>query len=200
MTTATELLDLLALSLAPPKTGHKKRRRGWWQGGLFVREIEAPQQYRIGPRGGRYPLPARRADAVWVPHNKDGLIYGYEVKVSRADLVHELADPTKATAWKQYCDYWWLVVPGPGLIEGLEIPGDWGVLGPPSGNRVKAMTVYRKAPKLEPIDKTPALARLATSSAWRHRQTEVLLENAQARIEELEAQVADLQLDLEIAA
>lgn len=188
------------MALAPPREGRRKsKRRQWWPGGLFITEIEAPTQYRIGPRGGKYPLPARRADAIWVPHNK-GQIHGYEVKVSRADLRHELEDPDKCVAWKQYCNTWTLVVPGPGLIEGFDIPDDWGVVGPPSGRRVRAMTAYRPSVALEPIDQTPALFRLATTSAFRANRLQQQIEKLEGDVEYLNDIVKGLDLGFELDA
>lgn len=54
-------------------------------------------------------------------------IHGHEVKVSRSDLRTELNDLSKSEAWAQHCNYWWLVVPSPDLIEGFALPEAWGV-------------------------------------------------------------------------
>lgn len=54
-------------------------------------------------------------------------IHGHEVKVSRSDLRTELNDLSKSEAWAQHCNYWWLVVPSPALIEGFDLPEAWGV-------------------------------------------------------------------------
>ncbi|WIB65358.1 hypothetical protein [Curtobacterium sp. MCBD17_040] len=106
------------------------------------------------------PTDKRRADLIWVPTTwqERGQLIGHEVKVSRADVVAELADPTKADAWARYCDRWWLVVSDPALIDGLTIPEHWGVMAPPSKRRRRTMTVLRPAPQLTPADKTLALA------------------------------------------
>lgn len=57
-------------------------------GGIFAGEIESPD--------GR-----RRADALWAPWSIAGGagIVGHEVKVSRSDVLTELADPMKAEPW-----------------------------------------------------------------------------------------------------
>lgn len=120
--------------------------------GLFAPEIGSPD--------GR-----RRADLLWVPTSRTGAhsdnIIGHEIKVSRADVLNELADPTKADPWAQFCTRWWLVIPDPTLISGLEIPEMWGVYAPPSGRRTRSMTVVKPAPKLTPTaDLAPALTRI----------------------------------------
>lgn len=120
---------------------------------LFMPEIGAP--------GGR-----RRADLLVAPVSIAGsaanTLIGHEIKVTRSDVMAELADPTKADPWMRYCTRWYLVVADPSLIEGLTIPDLWGVMAPPSGRRTRSMTILREAPKLTPDgDMSPALSRLA---------------------------------------
>lgn len=122
-------------------------------GHLFMPEIGAP--------GGR-----RRADLLVAPisiaGSKADTLIGHEIKVTRSDVMAELADPTKADPWMRYCTRWYLVVSDPALIEGLTIPDLWGVMAPPSGRRTRSMTILREAPKLTPDgDMAPALSRLA---------------------------------------
>ncbi|WP_284763407.1 hypothetical protein [Arthrobacter sp. efr-133-R2A-63] len=122
-------------------------------GHLFMPEIGAP--------GGR-----RRADLLVAPISiagaKANTLIGHEIKVTRSDVMAELADPTKADPWLRYCTRWYLVVADPALIEGLTIPDLWGVMAPPSGRRTRSMTILREAPKLTPDgDMAPALSRLA---------------------------------------
>lgn len=132
--------------------------------GVLAEEIESPD--------GK-----RRADALWMPitYSGDRGLTGMEVKVSRADLLAELADPTKADAWGRYCTWWYLVIPDPALIEGLDdrIPEHWGVYGPPSGRRTRSMTPLRPARKCEPVGDTgPAFRRIAV---WlEHRRSETV--------------------------
>lgn len=73
--------------------------------------------------------------------------HGYEVKVSRSDLVAELRDPRKAHEFQRWCDYWWLAVPDASIYDGLVIPDTWGILVVHQGRRLKPA---REAPKLEP--------------------------------------------------
>ncbi len=121
--------------------------------GVFAPEIESPDGHR-------------RADLIWMPTTiagGKGELHGHEIKCSRADLQAELADPTKADPWAKYCTRWWLVISRPDLTAGLDVPEAWGVLAPPSGRRTRSMTVLRPAPKLQPANPAPGVARLA---AW----------------------------------
>lgn len=145
-------------------------------GGLFAAEVGSPD--------GR-----RRADAVWAPLTTAGGtgLVGHEVKVSRADVLVELADPTKAEPWAQYCHRWWLVVADPALVDGLDVPEAWGIMAPPSGRRTRTMTVVRPAPALHLKDPAPALRRLL---AWQTFGTSDELIRAQYRV-----QAADTECD-----
>lgn len=127
-------------------------------GGIFAAEIESPD--------GR-----RRADAIWAPWTiagGSGLV-GHEVKVSRSDVLAELADPTKADPWAKFCSRWWLVVAHPSLVEGLDVPEAWGIMALPSGRRTRTMTVLREAPKRKPADTGEGWRRVA---AWEHYRLE----------------------------
>lgn len=144
-TTAHEVLALLKRHYLP---------EGRPPGVLWLPEIGAPD--------GR-----RRADLLAVPVSVSsaragGGIVGHEIKVSRSDVLAELADPTKADPWLRYCSRWWLVVSDPALVDGLVVPEAWGIMAPPSGRRTRSMTILRPAPKLTPDgDLTPALTRIA---------------------------------------
>ena len=73
-------------------------------------------------------------------------IHGHEIKVSRSDWLAELKDPTKAQAWKQYCDKWWLVT-SPGVAKKDELPDGWGLIEiSPTGT----LKIRRQAPLLTP--------------------------------------------------
>lgn len=146
MTTAKEMVEMLrAHYIAPTKPA----------AGYFCPELQAPNS-------------SRRADAIWLPltATQRGQIVGHEIKVSRADVLTELADPTKSDAWARYCTQWWLVVSDPTFIDGLEIPSGWGVLAPPSGRAKRTMTVLRPAPKLNPEDQTAALGTIMARMFW----------------------------------
>lgn len=120
--------------------------------GLFATEIQDPTGHR-------------RADVLWVPMTSAarGQIVCHEIKVTRADVVTELSDPTKADAWLRYCHQFWLVIPHRELIEGLAVPVEWGVMTPPTGRLRRSMTVVRPAAQLKPVNPAPALAVI---TAW----------------------------------
>lgn len=141
-------------------------------GGIFAAEIGAPD--------GR-----RRADLIWLPTTTAGGtgLIGHEVKVTRSDVLAELADPTKAESWAQYCERWWLVVADPALVDGLDVPHAWGVMAPPAGPRRRTMTIVRPAPPLDPKEPGRGMRRVA---AWqfygdRDRLQELTLERNQLR-------------------
>jgi hypothetical protein len=157
-TTAADVLDALRRDLI---------RRPEVPAGLLLSEVGSPD--------GK-----RRADALWLPcvAGLKGGIDGYEVKVSRPDVLAELADPFKAQSWKQYCRRWWLALPDASLIEGLEVPDDWGVkVMPTAGNR-RMFTVVKPAPELEPAPLGPALARITTFIAYKQAATDRQVEFA----------------------
>lgn len=124
--------------------------------GIFAPEIQAP--------GG-----AGRADLIWqgCTSSTGHKLVGHEIKATRRDLRAELANGTKSDPWQRYCDLWWLVVPAPGLVDGLDLPPTWGVLAPPSGRRRTSMTVVVPAPELRPVEQAPALRTLATWLHWK---------------------------------
>lgn len=73
----------------------------------------------------------RRIDAVAVGLWKrtGHLVHGFEIKVTRSDLLSELRQPEKAEAGFRLCDRWWLVLSDPGLLrDGDQLPEGWGVL------------------------------------------------------------------------
>lgn len=55
-------------------------------------------------------------------------IEGFEIKVSRSDLIRELENPRKADGVGKYCSAWWLVLSKASLMDGLVIPATWGIL------------------------------------------------------------------------
>ncbi|RLP72315.1 hypothetical protein D9V32_15590 [Mycetocola tolaasinivorans] len=55
-------------------------------------------------------------------------LHGHEVKVSRSDWLTELRDPSKADAFRVYCDFWWLVVSDPAIVKPGELPEGWGLM------------------------------------------------------------------------
>lgn len=109
---------------------------------IFMTNVRDSTGY---PRGKR-----RYADAMAMNMYPSRGLYldGFEIKLNRSDLVAELRDPSKAEAFKQFCDHWWLVIPDKDIIRLGGVPDDWGVLwAPPRGG----MRVIKQAPKLEPV-------------------------------------------------
>ncbi|PRY35311.1 hypothetical protein [Umezawaea tangerina] len=147
-TTARDVIEMLRRHYLP---------EGRPPGGIFAPEIGAP-----GNSG-------RRADLIWQGCTAAGghELIGHEVKVTRQDLLAELADPAKSDPWQKYCHRWYLVVPDAHLLDGLELPHTWGVLTPPSGRRTRTMTVHIPAPALKPDEQAPALKTLATWLHWK---------------------------------
>lgn len=118
---------------------------------------------------GRCTGPLRTADflAIDTWESKGQRIHGHEVKVSRSDWLHELADPSKAEAFKRYVHHWWLVVPDAKIVRPGELPEGWGVLAL-RGGRLHAV---HRAPLLTPEPMpTPmwiGLMRAASKTAWK---------------------------------
>ena len=175
-TTAGAMVEMLRRYYIPDED-----RPAW----LFATEIDAP-----GSSG-------RRADLVClgVTVASSYKLIGHEIKVNRADVQNELADLTKCDPWIRYCDHWWLVIPHPALIDGLTIPDTWGIMLPPSGRRTRSATIHRQAPKLEPVNQSPALRALASRAHWRLRDERFHHDRAKKRVESLEAQVRQLESD-----
>lgn len=79
--------------------------------------------------GTGFSGPNRYADVVALSTwpSRGLTLEGFELKASKADLRRELADPSKHHAVARYCDEWSLVVYRRSILEGLEIPPDWGL-------------------------------------------------------------------------
>lgn len=89
----------------------------------------------------------RTADALVIDlwPSTGNLIHGFEVKVSRSDWLTELKDPSKAEAFRPYCDHWSLVVPDKSIVRD-DLPDGWGLLAPGSNGRLRYV---KRAPKNE---------------------------------------------------
>lgn len=72
----------------------------------------------------------RHADAVVLQTwpSRGIALEGFEIKVSRSDLVRELENPRKADGVGRYCSSWWLVLSKATIMDGLVIPATWGIL------------------------------------------------------------------------
>lgn len=153
MTTASEVLGMLRRHYLP---------EGRPAPVLFLPELTSPDG-------------SRRADLIVAPISlagrSEGVLVGHEIKVSRADLISEIKDATKADPWAQYCSRWWLTIPDPALVDGLwdDLPDFWGVLAPPSGRRTRSMTILRQAPlRKVTADMAPVVTRIAATAQTRY--------------------------------
>ena len=94
-------------------------------------------------------------------------IHGHEVKVSRADWLAELRDPSKAAAFTPYMHYWWLVVSDPAIVRAGELPDGWGLLTPgKAGLRARVKATRRAAGPL-PAELSVSLMSAAARTASR---------------------------------
>ena len=90
----------------------------------------------------------RRADAVCLNiwPSKGYAIHGFEIKVTRADFLHEMKDITKADAVGKFCDFWWLAVPK-GIARVDELPASWGLME----LHANGLKIKKQAPKREDV-------------------------------------------------
>ena len=91
----------------------------------------------------------RTADAIAVSlyRSRGKAIWGFEMKVSRSDWLHELKQPEKAESIMRYCNYWALVVPNKDIVKPGELPESWGMYVAQK-NRLKCVV---PCPKLDPL-------------------------------------------------
>lgn len=89
----------------------------------------------------------RTADFVALDTWKSGRfdLAGHEVKVSRADWLRELKDPSKAAEFTPFMNRWWVVVPDAAIVRPGELPDGWGLMAL-AGSRLRAVTA---APRQE---------------------------------------------------
>ena len=83
---------------------------------------------------------------------------GFEIKVSRSDMVTELQDVHKWEAVGKFCHRWWLVVGEEGIVKLEEIPPMWGVMCPSKSG--ESLRIKRPASKLTP--EAPSMAFIAS--------------------------------------
>ena len=114
---------------------------------------------------------------VWVPkaaRGKAPTLTTYEIKVTRADLKHELEHPEKSLPWRQYSDFFYLLLSSPILLGDLEVPKDWGVMVLEKelsrGKLSDHLRTIKRAPRLKPIDQAVAMNRVLSFMAWRQYQ------------------------------
>lgn len=130
---------------------------------------------------------SRRADAVCMNiwPSKGYAIHGFEIKVSRADFLHEMKDIAKAEAVGQYCDFWWLAA-APGIASVEELPASWGLMECHSnGLKIKKQAPKRQNP--EPISRRfmASMLRKSRDEDKRHvaAQVDTLLQSEREQME-----------------
>ncbi|MGH8078926.1 MAG: hypothetical protein ACREP7_00035, partial [Lysobacter sp.] len=133
----------------------------------------------------------RYADAVavglWASHGH--LVQGIEIKVSRADFLHEMKQPEKSEPVMRYCGRWWLACPR-GMVKPEELPPTWGMLE--LGDNGVLMPKI-KAPILRPVPVD--LAFFASLCRRRAGRDEAMTDAAVSK--QVEEKVRDIQRRLE---
>ncbi len=117
-------------------------------------------------------LNGRRLDSValcmWGGRGRAYQVLGFELKVSRADWLRELATIEKAADWAQVVDRFFVVAPR-GVVLQDELPRDWGLLeltGTGSGLRLKAQPAQRSIGETLPRE---LVARILDRDQWGRR-------------------------------
>lgn len=93
--------------------------------------VGEPYQYVTRGKGDRAQHSVRRIDALVIRRSvaKGDALWAVEIKVSAADLRHELAQPEKTATWAQYVDaFYFLVAPELLDIALAEVPAQYGVM------------------------------------------------------------------------
>lgn len=119
-------------------------------------------------------------------------LQGFEIKVSRSDLLSELKNPAKAESIARYCRYWWLATP-PGLVRDGELPDGWGLYeAHPNGLRC-----VKQAPPLseQPVSPEFLAALLRRASEQDRKFDQAALDRAIARDEKRTRERIDSTVD-----
>lgn len=108
-------------------------------GGLFLAECGLNNSFGA----------QRRVDAIHVGFTGTSgkILRGHEVKVSRADWLHELEQPEKAEFWSSACHEWWVVTPVPSIVDVGELPHGWGHMVPDPRAKIRFKVVVPAARK-----------------------------------------------------
>lgn len=102
-------------------------------GGVFLPEVTKTDAER------------RRVDALYVgfTSSRGHLLTGHELKVSRADWLHELDQPDKAEAWAPQCHAWVVAAPSIDVVRPEELPHGWGLMVPNARSKTRMDTVVK---------------------------------------------------------
>lgn len=157
--------------------------------GVGIQEIQSPCQ-------------TRRADYLYVPCTTGGGmgdLIGHEIKVTRADVLNDISDPTKADAWAKYCTAWYLVVSDAAFVEGLDVPPAWGILAPPPKANGRRMRVIRPAPRTQSQSHELALKHIVkhmnNHMGERLRKSERMEQHYKEQLAKAHQQVKELRIE-----
>lgn len=123
---------------------------------------------------------ARTADMLSVSTWPSRGLYceGIEIKVSRSDLMHELANPAKAEELAQYCSYWWVAGPRGLLGDSIVLPDSWGFI------EVSEKLQARVAIPAKPLNPKPMDALLVCAIVRAFSVSHVHVDDVEPRIKE----------------
>lgn len=109
---------------------------GPFPGGVFIGECGLNQQTTVQQR---------RCDAVYVGFTSTSgrLLIGHELKVSKADWMHELDQPGKADIWADNCHEWYVVAPTEAIVPPETLPHGWGLLVIDPRTKTRLRTVVK---------------------------------------------------------
>lgn len=112
---------------------------------LLERKFCQPEWALFHEVGEATGMAKRRVDAVAVNlwESRGLRIHAFEIKVSRADWLREVRDPSKADGIIRNCDHFWVVAPK-GVVALGELPETWGCYEVDG----RGVTCAHKAPQL----------------------------------------------------
>lgn len=111
-------------------------------------------------------------------------VHGFEVKVERADFLHEIKQPDKAEEIGRFCDKWWVAVADENIVKDGELPAGWGLLAV----RGKKLVCLREAAKRD----CPALDRTFVAAVLRSVGSKIVT-NEHEELMQLRELVANFQ-------
>lgn len=101
-----------------------------------------------------YSSTVRTADGIamglWPSRGME--VHGFEVKVDRADFLHEIKQPDKAEEIGRFCDKWWIAVADEKIVKEGEMPPGWGLLAPRGSKLVMVRDALKR--ECQPLDRT----------------------------------------------
>ncbi|MCH9637780.1 MAG: hypothetical protein K0U16_07550 [Gammaproteobacteria bacterium] len=86
-------------------------------------------------------------------------ILGFEVKVSRGDMLRELKKPQKAEVVARHCDKWFIAVGSKSIVKPEELPRSWGLLVPTGSAKGQTMKIVKDALSLRKKTADPKVSR-----------------------------------------